>query len=670
MKKIILVLSIAVFAILLLSNNGNVFAAGTEEAILLHHSTGGNLYSEGNVADYVQNYNSTNGTSYAIDERAYPTSPYPWNNYPYDWWNLWVTENEDGTVRTPACDSSNSNIECLNTLTQSYNTIIFKQCYPGADVLADTGTPDITSSRKSLENYKAQYRALRREFDKYPNNLFIAWTLVPRHRLATNTENAARAKQFVDWVKNDWLTEDGQSHPNIKIFDFWGNVAETNSNPSQGQVNTLKYEYERSHTGSDSHPNTLANQTVGPIFAQEVIDDMAVFFNTENSPTISFLTDNSPTHQSIITISGSNFGIHNNNNEGDYTWGNTTPINSKFKDFEDGLVESQGFHVENGYSDEWQTGSENARDNSFYYGVRRYVNTRLAMLRYAQSNKSTGEIFSSFYMKVHSSGSSPSTGKPWRWYFGDDTSRDNMYLAVNSGGNFSSHSESSGSGGDFFGFTPDFDQWYRIDIYASYPDRVFRVYVNGEFKNEESDYFDEAVFNPDGHGVQWGYIDSSEYGDWAYDDLYTDYTQARVEICDISSWLDNSSHHCEIQIPTSWTDSAISVVFNQGSFNSGDQVYLYVIDENGNVNQNGYPITIGQSSTTIRADVDNNSTINTTDAMLTLRNSLGLSMSGTNWFFSATTGDVNCDGTSNSTDAMLILRYSLGLSMEGTGWCR
>ena len=70
-----------------------------------------------------------------------------------------------------------------------------------------------------------------------------------------------------------------------------------------------------------------------------------------------------------------------------------------------------------------------------------------------------------------------------------------------------------------------------------------------------------------------------------------------------------------------------------------------------------------------RADVDNNSTINTTDAMLTLRNSLGLSMSGTNWFSSTITGDVNCDGTSNSTDAMLILRHSLGLDMSGTGWC-
>jgi hypothetical protein len=77
----------------------------------------------------------------------------------------------------------------------------------------------------------------------------------------------------------------------------------------------------------------------------------------------------------------------------------------------------------------------------------------------------------------------------------------------------------------------------------------------------------------------------------------------------------------------------------------------------------------GQTSNTPRADVNNDSSITTTDALLTLRNSLGLSMSGTNWYSSSTTGDVNCDGVSNVTDALLILRYVTGLSMTGTGWC-
>ncbi len=75
------------------------------------------------------------------------------------------------------------------------------------------------------------------------------------------------------------------------------------------------------------------------------------------------------------------------------------------------------------------------------------------------------------------------------------------------------------------------------------------------------------------------------------------------------------------------------------------------------------------SQESLRFDVDNSSTTNTTDALLTLRNSLGLSMASTAWQTSATTGDVDCNGVSNSTDALLILRYSLGLSMGSTAWC-
>lgn len=71
----------------------------------------------------------------------------------------------------------------------------------------------------------------------------------------------------------------------------------------------------------------------------------------------------------------------------------------------------------------------------------------------------------------------------------------------------------------------------------------------------------------------------------------------------------------------------------------------------------------------IRADVDQNGSINATDAMLTLRKSVALSMIGTSWKESPTTGDVNCDGKRSSTDAMLILRYAVRLPMENTAWC-
>jgi len=246
-------------------------SAANEKIIFLHHSTGEGVYYEGGVPEWIDDYNSDHGTSYQISERNYPDSPYDWENYPYDYWNLWING---------SCDSSNPNIECMDTLTQSYDVIIFKHCFPGAAIEEDYGNPDVSSSTKTLENYKVQYRALRDMMDGYPDNVFIVWTLAPLHRLATNTSEAARAKQFVDWVEKEFLTEDGKSHPNFFIFDFWGIVAEDDPNPSNGKANCLKYEYEGSHFGSDSHPNYDANQAAGPEFAETIVDAVEEYFGT------------------------------------------------------------------------------------------------------------------------------------------------------------------------------------------------------------------------------------------------------------------------------------------------------------------------------------------------------------------------------------------------------
>lgn len=231
----------------------------------LHHSTGRNLWLEGKVAEYIQNYNNKNGTNYLVTEYSYPNTPYPWDNYPYDYWNLWINK---------TCSNSNLNIECIDQLTSKYNVIIFKHCFPGAQILEDVSNPKVSSDVKALNIYKLQYRALRDMMDSYPANKFIIWTLAPLHRLATNPANAARAKEFTEWVKNQWLTEDGKKHPNIYIFDFFGYAAESNTNPPNGLVNCLKYEYERDHSSSDSHPNKLANETIGPFFAEFIIETL------------------------------------------------------------------------------------------------------------------------------------------------------------------------------------------------------------------------------------------------------------------------------------------------------------------------------------------------------------------------------------------------------------
>jgi hypothetical protein len=78
-----------------------------------------------------------------------------------------------------------------------------------------------------------------------------------------------------------------------------------------------------------------------------------------------------------------------------------------------------------------------------------------------------------------------------------------------------------------------------------------------------------------------------------WEDVYIDWTRARVEIGNDSAW--NNCTHREIQIPTAWTSGSVSATVNTGTFLSGSTAYLFVVDENGNVS-NGFPVEIGASS--------------------------------------------------------------------------
>ncbi len=234
----------------------------SQKAVFLHHSTGNGVWNGGKgVPQYIKEYNEKNGTNISVQELSYPSGTYPWENYPYDYWNLWING---------ACQQNVAERECLNNLCSKYKLIIFKHCFPGAGIQADNGNPNVKSAEKTLGNYKAQYRALLKLMDSFPYNKFLIWTLAPLHRNATSNAEAARAKEFVDWVNNTWLKEDGKSHPNIYIFDFFMHAAEQSLFPVLGNTWCLKYSYEGDHNGSDSHPNNAANDFIAPLFAESI----------------------------------------------------------------------------------------------------------------------------------------------------------------------------------------------------------------------------------------------------------------------------------------------------------------------------------------------------------------------------------------------------------------
>ncbi len=76
-----------------------------------------------------------------------------------------------------------------------------------------------------------------------------------------------------------------------------------------------------------------------------------------------------------------------------------------------------------------------------------------------------------------------------------------------------------------------------------------------------------------------------------YDDVYVDNSWARIEIGDNQDYM--SCTHRETQIPVSWNSNSIEFEANQGAFEDAEQLYLFIVDENGAVNSQGYPIQFG-----------------------------------------------------------------------------
>lgn len=235
------------------SNEAN---ANTQQAvsdsskiIFLHHSTGEVIWN-GGVSAWFSQYNSQHQKNYAITQRNFPDgSNYPWNNYPYDYWNIWVKHAGGSPFQLQ---------DTLEILTKTYNVIIWKHCFPVSEIEVDTGSPDIASSDKRIENYKLQYNALKAKMRQFPSVRFIVWTGAAQVAGAITPERATRARDFFQWVKDTW----DEKGDNIFVWDFY--ELET-----EGGI-YLKGDYAASAT--DSHPAAGFASVVAPCFSRRIVD--------------------------------------------------------------------------------------------------------------------------------------------------------------------------------------------------------------------------------------------------------------------------------------------------------------------------------------------------------------------------------------------------------------
>jgi hypothetical protein len=233
-----------------------------KKILFLHHSTGhcvwvGNtnkylfkLTHKGDVQKLFSDHNKKNNTNYYITERIFPKrAPYGWNNYPYDYYTIWVKNGGE----KPYMEETT-----LEMLTPEYDVIIFKHCFPVSRILEDTGTPNIDSDEKRLENYKVQYNALKSKMHEFPDKKFVVWTPAVYTKKYLSEEEGKRTREFYEWMMEEW----DEKGDNIFIWDFY-------KYETEGNLFLLD---ENAFSPENSHPGRKLSGEAAILLSKFVID--------------------------------------------------------------------------------------------------------------------------------------------------------------------------------------------------------------------------------------------------------------------------------------------------------------------------------------------------------------------------------------------------------------
>ncbi len=146
-----------------------------------------------------------------------------------------------------------------NDPSSQHDIIMFKSCFPNSDIVgagAKTGNP--YQAEKTVSNFHAVFDSLKAVFSAHPEKQFIYVTSPPLHKLKTNSENASRAREFSNWISNDFVKryKEETGFDNFIVFNLFDVLA--------NDQNVLKENY--SDREGDSHPNLIANQAASKAF--------------------------------------------------------------------------------------------------------------------------------------------------------------------------------------------------------------------------------------------------------------------------------------------------------------------------------------------------------------------------------------------------------------------
>ena len=236
----------------------NINLAQSKQLLFIHHSVGAGWLDQGQLAE------SLLANGIGVHDATYGDM---------------IGEDTDMNHWVPKFDKHMDKIFAFNYHPDTYykddrqnDIIMFKSCFPNSDIQGEGAAPgNPTDPTKTVWNYKAVFEKLTSDFAKYPDKIFIYITAPPLVPNVTTPENAARAREFNNWVKADFVKQytEKTGLNNFLVFDFFDVLAD-----NQGM---LKEEYRPSQ--NDSHPNSRGTQAATASYMQFLRDNGVITNN-------------------------------------------------------------------------------------------------------------------------------------------------------------------------------------------------------------------------------------------------------------------------------------------------------------------------------------------------------------------------------------------------------
>ena len=160
--------------------------------------------------------------------------------------------------------------------------VMFKSCFPNSELDGNPNDPPATEADWTVGGAKYVYNEILGYFATRPDKLFVVITAPP----VSNSEYAANARAFNQWLVNDWLRENNYTLNNVAVFDFYNVLTGPNNHHrfANGQIehffeqgrNTLTY------PSDDDHPSAQGSRKA----SEEFVPLLNVFYHRwrENAP--------------------------------------------------------------------------------------------------------------------------------------------------------------------------------------------------------------------------------------------------------------------------------------------------------------------------------------------------------------------------------------------------